>query len=87
MHGDAQTVDAEYVPKMNVTPNAVALEGLIRTASVSCGGMAGNADTRDWAEVDFYAILGSRSAPATTRSAGRSAPREATAPGLGGLAA
>jgi hypothetical protein len=26
MHGDAQTVDAEYVPKMNVTPNAVALK-------------------------------------------------------------
>ena len=24
--GDAQTVDAEYVPKMNVTPNAVALK-------------------------------------------------------------
>ena len=26
MHGDAHTVDAEYVPKMNVTPNAVALK-------------------------------------------------------------
>jgi hypothetical protein len=26
MRGDVQTVDAEYVPKMNVTPNAVALK-------------------------------------------------------------
>jgi hypothetical protein len=26
MRGEAQTVDAEYVPKMNVTPNAVALK-------------------------------------------------------------
>jgi hypothetical protein len=26
MQGDAHTVDAEYVPKMNVTPNAVALK-------------------------------------------------------------
>jgi hypothetical protein len=26
MHGDAQSVDTEYVPKMNVTPNAVALK-------------------------------------------------------------
>jgi hypothetical protein len=26
MRVDAQTVDAEYVPKMNVTPNAVALK-------------------------------------------------------------
>ena len=26
MHGEAHTVDAEYVPKMNVTPNAVALK-------------------------------------------------------------
>jgi hypothetical protein len=26
MSGEAQQVDAEYVPKMNVTPNAVALK-------------------------------------------------------------
>jgi hypothetical protein len=26
MRGDARAVDAEYVPKMNVTPNAVALK-------------------------------------------------------------
>jgi hypothetical protein len=26
MAGEAQQVDAEYVPKMNVTPNAVALK-------------------------------------------------------------
>jgi hypothetical protein len=26
MRSEAQTVDAEYVPKMNVTPNAVALK-------------------------------------------------------------
>jgi hypothetical protein len=26
MRGDAHSVDAEYVPKMNVTPNAVALK-------------------------------------------------------------
>jgi hypothetical protein len=27
VRGEAHTVDAEYVPKMNVTPNAVALNG------------------------------------------------------------
>lgn len=26
MRGDAQVVEAEYVPKLNVTPNAVALK-------------------------------------------------------------